>query len=55
VDLAMFLRERPGLDPLTVGAARRLDDLAYGSGLWWGAIRRRSLRCLSVRIPHRAG
>lgn len=55
VDLAMFLRERPGLDPLTVGAARRLDDLAYGSGLWWGAIRRRSLRCLSVRNPHRAG
>lgn len=55
VDLAVFLRERPGLDPLTVVAARRLDDLAYGCGLWWGAIQRRSLRCLSVRTPHRSG
>jgi mycofactocin system glycosyltransferase len=26
--------------------ARRLDDLAYGSGLWWGAIRHRTLEPL---------
>jgi mycofactocin system glycosyltransferase len=55
VDLAVFLHERPGIDPVTVVAARRLDDLAYGTGLWWGAIQRRSPRCLSVRNPHRAG
>jgi len=24
--------------PLTVLLARRLDDLAYGAGLWWGAL-----------------
>lgn len=26
--------------------ARRLDDVAYGAGLWWGAIRGRSFRAL---------
>lgn len=51
LDVALFLNERPGLDPLTVLVARRLDDLAYGAGLWWGAIRRRSARCLAVRRP----
>lgn len=51
VDMFVFLRERTGVDPLTALAARRLDDLAYGSGLWWGAIRRRSPRCLLLRRP----
>jgi len=51
VDLAVFFRERPGVDPLTVVATRRLDDLAYGSGLWWGAVSRRSARCLAIRRP----
>jgi len=51
VDLAVFLRERPGVGPLTALAGRRLDDLAYGSGLWWGALRRRNLRCLAIRRP----
>lgn len=55
VDLAVFLRERTGVGPLTALVARRLDDLAYGSGLWWGAIRRRSPRCLLVRRPSTAG
>lgn len=56
VDLIVFLRERPGVSPLTALPARRLDDLAYGSGLWWGALRRRDLRCLAprwVRRPRR--
>lgn len=48
VDLFVFLRERTGVDPLAALVARRLDDLAYGSGLWWGAICRRSPRCLLV-------
>ncbi len=49
VDTFVLLRERPGVG---VGAAlvgRRLDDLAYGAGLWWGALRARSPRCLAVR------
>ena len=49
VDMFVFLRERTGVDPVTALAARRLDDLAYGSGLWWGAVKRRSARCLMIR------
>lgn len=49
VELGVFLHERPGCDPATALIARRLDDLAYGGGLWWGAIRRREPRCLFVR------
>ena len=30
--------------------ARRLDDLAYGAGLWWGAVHQRSVRALVPRI-----
>jgi mycofactocin system glycosyltransferase len=30
-------RERVG--PVRFAAARRLEDLAYGAGLWWGAVR----------------
>ena len=30
-------------------AARRLDDLAYGAGLWWGALRGRTLAPLRPR------
>jgi mycofactocin system glycosyltransferase len=32
---------RPGLPAYLL--ARRLDDLAYGAGLWWGALRHRTL------------
>jgi len=49
VDLVLFLRERPGVGPLTALAGRRLDDLAYGAGLWLGSLRRRDTRCLAVR------
>lgn len=52
VDLVVFLRERADVGPVAAFAGRRVDDLAYGSGLWWGAIRRRSIRCL---LPHRPG
>ena len=34
---------RPSLDPLTYIALRNLDDVAYGAGLWGGALRARSL------------
>lgn len=52
VDLAVFHRERPGTGLLTAAAGRRLDDLAYGTGLWAGALRAGSTRCLRVRWLH---
>lgn len=39
-------RVRPDLDPVRFLVARRLDDLAYGAGLWAGALRGRSLQAL---------
>jgi mycofactocin system glycosyltransferase len=39
-------RVRPDLDPARYVVARRLDDLAYGTGLWAGAARARSPRAL---------
>lgn len=35
-----------GLDPVRYVAAKRLDDAAYGAGLWWGAVRARSWAAL---------
>jgi mycofactocin glycosyltransferase len=40
----------PGVDRLGAVMARRLDDLAYGAGLWYGALRARSTTALRVRI-----
>lgn len=37
------------LDPVRFALARRLDDLAYGTGVWLGAARDRSIRCLLPR------
>jgi mycofactocin system glycosyltransferase len=51
VDIVQAARHRPGIGPFTMFAARRLDDLAYGAGLWVGGARQRSARCL---IPRRA-
>jgi len=42
--------DRPAVSPLAGWAGRRLDDLAYGGGLWLGALRARNLRCLLPRI-----
>ncbi|WP_159701542.1 mycofactocin biosynthesis glycosyltransferase MftF [Arthrobacter sp. 18067] len=41
-----YRRTRPRLDPFRFAVARRLDDLAYGAGVWFGALKGRSLRCL---------
>ncbi|WP_286310640.1 mycofactocin biosynthesis glycosyltransferase MftF [Agromyces mangrovi Wang et al. 2018] len=41
-----YARTRPRLDPVRFGIARRLDDLAYGWGVWTSAMRGRSLRAL---------
>lgn len=53
IDTCVLLAERR--DPRTLLRdilARRLDDAAYGAGLWWGAIRERSLVPLT---PRRSG
>jgi len=42
-------RERVG--PVRFLAARRLEDLAYGAGLWQGAVRGRDLRALLPARP----
>lgn len=41
-----YVARRPRLDPFRYWIARRLDDVAYGSGLWWGCLRRRHARAL---------
>jgi mycofactocin system glycosyltransferase len=50
VDLLVGTRETGWRRPVTTFAGRRLDDLAYGAGLWWGALRSGSLRCLGLRV-----
>ncbi|RDI33924.1 mycofactocin system glycosyltransferase [Rhodococcus sp. AG1013] len=43
-------REPGGLGPVRHTAFKRLDDVAYGAGLWQGAARARDLRALTPRI-----
>jgi mycofactocin system glycosyltransferase len=50
VDVIATRVERPELPVARSVAGRRVDDLAYGAGLWWGALRGRSVRCLAVRV-----
>lgn len=51
VDTAIeYRRTRPKLDPVTFGIARRLDDLAYGAGVWFSAIKGRSVAALRPDI-----
>lgn len=44
-------REPGSLDPVRYVACKRLDDLAYGTGLWWGAFRTRSAAALEPALP----
>ncbi|WP_081238354.1 mycofactocin biosynthesis glycosyltransferase MftF [Streptomyces viridosporus] len=51
LDIALERRwDEAGLDPLRYGIARRLDDLAYGSGVWISAVKGRSTAALRPRI-----
>lgn len=43
-------REPGGLGPVRHTVFKRLDDVAYGAGLWQGALRARDLRALEPRI-----
>ena len=58
VDVAVAVHETDDLPVRDLPAhlaARRLDDLAYGAGLWWGAVRGRTLAPLQPRrhaTPH---
>lgn len=54
IDTCVAVREAAGTDDPTLPlpvlfAGRRLDDLAYGTGLWWGALRRGSAAALAPR------
>lgn len=58
-DIALeYRRDRPSrgampLDPVRYGIARRLDDLAYGAGVWLSAVGARSVTALRPRIVRR--
>ncbi|MFI7067641.1 mycofactocin biosynthesis glycosyltransferase MftF [Kribbella sp. NPDC050124] len=41
-----YLRTDTDLDPVRFATARRLDDLAYGTGVWMSALKHRSLTSL---------
>ena len=49
--LLAWLPHRHRTGPVRHLAARRLDDLAYGAGLWAGAVRARSARALLPTRP----
>ncbi|MFD3309523.1 mycofactocin biosynthesis glycosyltransferase MftF [Streptomyces sp. NPDC058694] len=55
-DIALeYRRDRAPLDPLTYGVARRLDDLAYGAGVWLSALKGRSTAALRPRVVRSSG
>lgn len=51
--LVAWSRSDTSLDPIRFLAAKRLDDLAYGSGVWAGALRARSFSALRPVIRSR--
>ncbi len=49
-----WVRTDGELDLVRFAALRRMDDLAYGGGVWWSAIRRRTLAPLKPSVQNRA-
>ena len=50
-DIALeYRRDQATLDPVRYGVARRLDDLAYGAGVWLSALKGRSTAALRPRV-----
>ncbi|KAA0018387.1 mycofactocin biosynthesis glycosyltransferase MftF [Antrihabitans cavernicola] len=43
-------KETGGLGPVTYTAYKRIDDVAYGAGLWQGAVRARSVEALKPTL-----
>ncbi|MFD9391700.1 mycofactocin biosynthesis glycosyltransferase MftF [Streptomyces sp. NPDC060000] len=55
-DIALEYGEgTPDIDPVRYGVARRLDDIAYGAGVWWSAVKGRSSKALRPRVRWRSG
>lgn len=48
-----YWRTKPELDPVRFAVARRVDDAAYGAGVWWSAIRARSPKALLPDLRRR--
>lgn len=48
-----YCRGDAALDPVRHGLARRIDDLAYGAGVWWSAARGGSAAALRPRLRTR--
>lgn len=47
-----FMHREPGcLDPTRYIACKRVEDVAYGTGLWWGALRTRNAAALRPTLP----
>ena len=54
-DIALeYRRDSAELDPVRYGIARRLDDLAYGGGVWFSALKGRSTAALRPRFVRTA-
>ena len=53
--LADYRRSGSRLKPLAHLVIRRLDDMAYGAGLWCGAIRHRTAAPLIPRLAYARG
>jgi mycofactocin system glycosyltransferase len=49
--LGAWWPQRHRVGPVRFAVARRLEDLAYGTGLWWGAARARDPRALLPARP----
>jgi hypothetical protein len=45
--------QRRRVGPVRFTLARRLEDLGYGAGLWWGALRHGQPRALLPARPQR--
>jgi GT2 family glycosyltransferase len=53
--LRAYVRTRPSLDPLRFTALALADDVAYGAGVWTGALRARTTRPLRPTRARAAG
>ena len=49
-----YERHQTKLDPVRFGIAKRLDDIAYGSGVWLASLRGRTLAALKPEITRPA-
>jgi hypothetical protein len=49
--LGAWWPQRQRVGPVRFAVARRLEDLAYGAGLWTGAVRERSPKALLPARP----